>query len=118
MSRNENRFWDPPYKPANVYGALGTRTVAMSALGYQHNFQWDTHNLYGISEGIVTARAVANITGQRPFVLSRCDSLLSNISTTMTTPAICVLTFHTSDGGYIEVTIPSPFAGSFPVLSF
>jgi hypothetical protein len=54
-----------------VYGALGTRTVAMSALGYQHNSQWDTHNLYGLSEGIVTARAVANITGQRPFVLSR-----------------------------------------------
>jgi hypothetical protein len=72
MCRSENRFWEPPYKPANVYGALGTRTVAMSALGYQNNRQWDTHNLYGMAEGIMTANAVANITGKRPFVLSRC----------------------------------------------
>lgn len=72
LYRSENRFWEPPYSPRNVYGKLGTRTVATSALGYQHNHQWDTHNLYGIAEGIVTARAVASITGQRPFVLSRC----------------------------------------------
>lgn len=58
-----------------MYGALGTRTVAMSALGYQGSRQWDAHNLYGIAEAKVTAGAVGQITGQRPFVLSRCPSL-------------------------------------------
>lgn len=72
--RKEERFWNPPYSPDNVYGSLGTRTVATSALGHVHTRQWDAHNLYGLSEGIATADAVSNLTGERPFVLSRCGS--------------------------------------------
>ena len=54
-----------------MYGALDTRTVATSAHGHRGARQWDTHNLYGLAEAQATAAAAANITGRRPFVLSR-----------------------------------------------
>lgn len=73
--RELRKYWQPPYRIGNGFGALGTRTVSMGATHHDGALQWDTHNLYGISEGIATASAVAAITRQRPFVLSRCAAL-------------------------------------------
>jgi hypothetical protein len=45
----------------------------MSVLAYHYNgdIQYNTHNLYGLSEIKTTAAAVQSIRGKRPFVLSR-----------------------------------------------
>ena len=69
--RSLKKYWQPPYQIGNGYGALGVRTVSMGASHHNGAVQWDTHNLYGISESVATAAAVAAITQQRPFVLSR-----------------------------------------------
>ena len=61
-----------PYTIGNGCGALSTRTISMCARHFNDTLAWDVHNLYGVAEGIVTAKAVANITMQRPFILSRC----------------------------------------------
>lgn len=47
----------------------------MSVLAYHHDgsLQYDTHNLYSLSEVKVTAEAVQSIRGKRPFVLTRWD---------------------------------------------
>ena len=67
-------FANLPYNIANGYGPLGTRTISMCARHYNNTLAWDAHNLYGLAEGIATANAVAKITKQRPFVLTRCCS--------------------------------------------
>eukprot|EP00892_Ulva_mutabilis_P001883 jgi/Ulvmu1/11696/UM008_0106.1 len=69
--RSQKKYWQPPYAISNGAGALGERTVSMGATHHNGAAQWDTHNLYGISESIATAAAVASITQRRPFVLSR-----------------------------------------------
>lgn len=60
-----------PYQIGNGYGSLNTRTMAMSAKHRNGVLEWDAHNIYGLAEGIATAHSVANITGSRPFVLTR-----------------------------------------------
>lgn len=80
------KYWQPPYRIGNGFGALGTRTVSMGATHHDGALQWDTHNLYGLSEGIATASAVAAITRQRPFVLSRCGRAPAVSTSTKTCP--------------------------------
>eukprot|EP00877_Chromochloris_zofingiensis_P000355 jgi/Chrzof1/1031/Cz01g37220.t1 len=63
----------PPY-PINNIGRntpLGSKTLAMTATHYNGARQYDTHNLYGLSEAIATAHALKQIIKKRPFVLSR-----------------------------------------------
>ncbi|MCO5599251.1 hypothetical protein L7F22_053352 [Adiantum nelumboides] len=66
--------WDNPPYPINVAGThrgLGMKTMATSAYHDQGYLSYDTHNLYGFSEAIVTHRALKAVTGKRPFILSR-----------------------------------------------
>jgi hypothetical protein len=63
---------DAPYKLGNGYGELSVHTIATCALHRDGVTEWDAHNLYGLAESVATAAAVQDLTGQRPFVLSRC----------------------------------------------
>ncbi|CAM6090883.1 unnamed protein product [Calypogeia fissa] len=62
---------DPPYKINCSYGAMYAKTIALSAMHFGDVREYDAHNLYGLSEVIVTREALTNLTGKRPFILSR-----------------------------------------------
>lgn len=69
----ENPWDDPPYK-INVKGnnsALNTKTIAMSAQHFNGILEYDAHNLYGLSEAVVTNNVFRKVSEKRPFVLSR-----------------------------------------------
>jgi alpha-D-xyloside xylohydrolase len=62
---------DPPYKINCSYGAVFGKTIALSAKHYGEVKEYDAHNLYGLSEVIITSKTLTNITEKRPFILSR-----------------------------------------------
>ena len=61
----------PPYAIHNLYGKLGTKTVAVSATHYNNVTEYDAHNLFGLTEQIATNGALSTIRKMRPFLLSR-----------------------------------------------
>ncbi|GAB4817380.1 hypothetical protein N2152v2_004426 [Parachlorella kessleri] len=73
LNATQKRLLDPPYQIANYLQRLPLGTKSMSVLAYHHNgdLQYNTHNLYGLSEIKTTAEAVQAIRGKRPFILSR-----------------------------------------------
>ncbi|CAN1137851.1 Alpha-xylosidase 1 [Linum perenne] len=67
------RWDDPPYK-INVRGSqqpLDVYTIALSAVHYNGVLEYDAHSLYGLTQSIATHKALLDLRGTRPFVLSR-----------------------------------------------
>ncbi|XP_066250642.1 lysosomal alpha-glucosidase-like [Euwallacea similis] len=60
----------PPYLPGVDGGALNYKTMCMTARQYA-GLHYDVHNLFGITEAIITSFAMAEIRGKRPMVISR-----------------------------------------------
>ncbi|XP_050301021.1 lysosomal alpha-glucosidase-like [Anthonomus grandis grandis] len=60
----------PPYLPAVDGGVLNYKTMCMSAKHYA-GLHYDVHNVYGLTEAIITSFALAEIRGKRPLVISR-----------------------------------------------
>jgi alpha-D-xyloside xylohydrolase len=67
------QFDDPPYKidHRGEYSEIGERSIAMTVKHYTGALEYDAHNLYGLSESIVTNKALKEVTKKRPFILSR-----------------------------------------------
>jgi alpha-glucosidase (family GH31 glycosyl hydrolase) len=68
------RAWlNPPYAISNSLSRLPLGFKSMSVLATHHDgsVEYNTHNLYGLSECLTTHDAVKEVTGKRPFVLSR-----------------------------------------------
>jgi alpha-D-xyloside xylohydrolase len=76
---SNNKLDYPPYGIANSYGKLSTKTVAVSATHYGNVTQYNTHNLYGLTEQIATNQAMRDIRNARPFILSRSSFLSSGV---------------------------------------
>ncbi|WJX21413.1 NAD(P)H-dependent D-xylose reductase (XR) [Trifolium repens] len=67
------RWDDPPYR-INASGKevpIGYKTIATSAVHYNGVLEYDAHSLFGFSEAIATHKALHELQGKRPFVLSR-----------------------------------------------
>ena len=67
------QYQDPPYaiSHANQRLPLSINAIGVTAQHLDGQHQYNTHNLFGLSEAAATATAVGDITGRRPFLLSR-----------------------------------------------
>jgi len=65
----------PPYHIGNLYGRLATKTLAMSATHHGNISVYNAHNLYGLTEQMATNKALIDIRGKRPFLLTRSSFL-------------------------------------------
>ncbi|KAF4037503.1 Glycosyl hydrolases family 31 [Phytophthora infestans] len=72
-SVNVNKYDNPPFAINNAgnHDAIYHKGISTAALQYGGLRQYDTHNLYGLSESIVTNAVLEEITNKRTFVLSR-----------------------------------------------
>lgn len=74
---------DPPYKMKRQgsYENIGDKTIALSVKHYDGTLEYNSHNLYGLSETIATNEALKSIQKKRPFILSRSTFLGSGAHT-------------------------------------
>ncbi|KAL4105968.1 hypothetical protein PRIC1_004023 [Phytophthora ramorum] len=68
-----NKYDNPPFAINNVnsHDAIYNKGISTSALQYGNVRQYDAHNLYGITESIVTNAVQEELANKRSFVLSR-----------------------------------------------
>ncbi|XP_057662919.1 lysosomal alpha-glucosidase-like [Diorhabda carinulata] len=67
---SNSTFDNPPYLPYVDGGIIYYKTLCMAAKHYA-GLHYNVHNLYGLTEAIVTSFALAEIRGKRPMVISR-----------------------------------------------
>ncbi|KAF2311113.1 hypothetical protein GH714_019569 [Hevea brasiliensis] len=69
----KTRWDDPPYKinASGIQAPIGYKTIATSAVHYNGVLEYDAHSLYGFSQAIATHKALQELEGKRPFILTR-----------------------------------------------
>lgn len=72
----------PPYHINNVGGGLiSQKTMAASAVHYGGISEYNVHNLFGLTEAIVTNEALRDVRGKRSFTLTRSSFPSSGVHT-------------------------------------
>ncbi len=75
--RDGDTTYHPPYaiNNGNSRQPLAAKTISPTAKHFGGARHYDAHNLFSLGEARATHDALADITGQRPFVLSRCGQV-------------------------------------------
>lgn len=68
---NPNSTFDNPLYRFNNGKNINDRAIPVTAYHYGNLSEYNVHNLFGHMESIATHAALLNVTGKRPFVLSR-----------------------------------------------
>ncbi|KAH9313137.1 hypothetical protein KI387_028172, partial [Taxus chinensis] len=70
---NSTQWEDPAYKIRNNgnHRHIRDKTITPSAVHHNAVLEYNAHNLYGLSETIVTHKTLQSITKKRPFILTR-----------------------------------------------
>lgn len=72
LTPQQQLYRDPPYRVNNAHGQLlGHNTIGTTAAHADGSLEYNTHNLYGLSEAVATHAALQKVTGKRPFILTR-----------------------------------------------
>lgn len=72
LTPQQKLYIDPPYRINSANGQpINQRTLGMTATHADGSLEYNAHNLYGLSEAEATCGALQDITGKRPFMLTR-----------------------------------------------
>ena len=92
LTPQQKLYIDPPYRINSANGQpIDQRTIGVTAVHADGSLEYNTHNLYGLSEADATYGALQHITGKRPFMLTRCAQILWQV-TALLLVSWCLLT--------------------------
>ena len=75
LTPQQKLYIDPPYRINSANGQpINQRTLGVTAVHADGSLEYNAHNLYGLTEAAATYSALKDITGKRPFMLTRSDS--------------------------------------------
>lgn len=80
LTPQQKLYISPPYHVNSANGQpINQRTLGVTAVHADGSLEYNAHNLYGLTEAAATYAALKDITGKRPFMLTRSCSTCAHV---------------------------------------